>query len=96
MRYNLLKKHSTKAERIVYEMLKGLHIPFKHRWLINGREVDFIIRNRIVLEIDGHTQPNSQKNEMLVKEGYTPIHLRNKNIINKRDKLRQWLQISLI
>lgn len=93
MRYNLLKKHSTKAERIVYEELKRLHISFKHRWIINGREVDFVLADRIVLEIDGHPQLNSEKNEMLIKAGYTPIHLRNKDVIKKRDKLKLWLRI---
>ena len=42
MRYNL--KNSTRAERIVHEILKELKLPFRHRWLVNGREVDFIVK----------------------------------------------------
>lgn len=69
-----------------------MKIPFRNKWLIQGRECDFILRNKIVLEIDGHNQPNSEKNEMLVKEGYIPIHLRNKEIYKKRNKIRQFIK----
>jgi len=78
MRYNIKKRNSTKAERKVYEVLKKLHIPFRHRWLIKDREVDFVIGDKVI-EIDGHTQ-DSTKNEMLIKNGYTPIHLSNEQI----------------
>lgn len=94
MRYSILKKDSTKHERIVYEVLKEFKIPFKHRWLVQGREVDFIIGN-YVLEINGHDQ-DIIKNEMLAEQGYIPIHLHNseitrENIINfiKEIKWRQ-------
>ncbi len=79
MRYNLSKKSSTYPERIVYEVLKELHIPFKHRWLINGREIDFLIFDNICLEIDGHNQ-DTIKNEILAGMGYVPIHLHNKEV----------------
>lgn len=87
----ILKKHSTKPERIVYEILKELHIPFKHRWLIKGMEVDFVI-NKICIEIDGHQQ-NTDKNVMLANLEYIPIHLHNSevnrnNIINLIKKLK--------
>lgn len=87
----IFKKHSTKPERVVYEILKELHIPFKHRWLINGKEVDFVI-NKICIEIDGHQQ-NTDKNVMLANLGYIPIHLHNSevnrnNIINLIKKLK--------
>lgn len=78
MRYNIDKKKSTKQERRVYEILKELHIPFKHRWLIDGVEVDFII-GKYCIEIDGHAQDGS-KNEFLVNRGYIPIHLDNEEI----------------
>lgn len=87
----IFKKQSTKPERIVYEVLKELHIPFKHRWLINGKEVDFVI-NKICIEIDGHQQ-NTDKNVMLANLGYIPIHLHNSevnrdSIINLIKKLK--------
>ena len=81
MRYQILKKNSTKPERIVYEALKELHIPFKFRWILNGREVDFLIGN-VVLEIDGHEQ-DGEKNHMLAELGYIPLHLHNSEISRK-------------
>lgn len=98
MRYNILKKHSTKAERIVYELLKELRIPFKHRWLVDGMECDFLI-NQYVLEINGHEQ-DGLRNHKLVSLGYVPIHFSNEEIINDRNKIKQiitnlWKQISL-
>lgn len=84
MRKNILKKHSTKYERIVYEALKELRIPFRHRWIIGGREVDFVI-GRICLEIDGHEQ-DGIKNHMLADLGYVPIHLNNSEITKERIK----------
>lgn len=90
MRYNIDKKHSTKTERIVYEVLKEMKIPFKHRWIIGGREVDFVI-DKICIEIDGHEQ-DGEKNHILANLGYTPIHLHNsevtrENIIKLLNKL---------
>lgn len=85
MRHNITKKHSTKTERIVYEVLKEMKIPFKHRWLIQGYEVDFLI-GRYVLEINGHEQ-NVEKNNLMVKLGYTPIHLHNSEI--SRENIKQ-------
>lgn len=75
---NLLKKHTTKSERIVYEVLKELRLSFKHRWLVEGREVDFIVGS-LAIEIDGHEQ-DVEKNNMLLKNGYTPIHLHNQEV----------------
>lgn len=87
----ILKKHSTKTERIFAEVLKDLHIPFKHRWIIQGREVDFVLKDKICIEIDGHEQ-DINKNNLLAQLGYTPIHLHNseinrENIIKLLNKL---------
>ena len=93
MRYSIIKKKSTKPERIIYEILKELNVPFKHRWFLKGREVDFVlIGTNYILEVDGHLQSNSLKNEMLVKEGYTPIHIRNQDIYQKRYKLKKFIR----
>ena len=78
----ILKKHSTKPERIVYEVLKELKIPFKHRWIIGGREIDFVI-GKVCLEIDGHEQ-DGFKNEQLVRLGYIPVHLHNSEITREK------------
>lgn len=90
MRYSLTKKHSTKPERIFYELLKELKIPFRHRWIIDGREVDFIV-GKYAIEIDGHKQ-NSHKNIGLFKAGYIPIHFNNQQIIKDKLKIKTWLE----
>lgn len=75
----ITKRHSTKSERIVYEVLKELDIPFKHRWIIEGKEVDFLLFDNICLEIDGHEQ-DGERNHFLASKGFVPIHLSNKEI----------------
>ena len=90
---------STKAERIIISCLDELKIPFKHRWLVEGREIDFII-GRYAIEVDGRKRQSYVKNEMLKKNGYTVIHLDNSqtkqrsDLINYLKNLCQ--QISLI
>lgn len=78
MRQNLHTKNTTKFERKVYEVLKELRLPFKHRWLVEGREVDFIV-GTLAIEVDGHEQ-DVEKNNMLMRNGYTPIHLHNSEV----------------
>lgn len=83
------KKHSTKAERIFYEILKELKIPFKHRWVVDGLEVDFLIGKHVV-EINGHDQ-DPKRNERFIKLGYVPIHIHNSEITNNRGKIKSKL-----
>jgi very-short-patch-repair endonuclease len=78
MRKLLTKSNSTKAERVFAERLKALHIPFQHRVKINKKEIDFLI-GRYAIEINGHEQ-NTDKNEMLARLGYIPLHISNKNV----------------
>jgi len=75
MRINITKKSSTKAERRVYEVLKILKIPFKHRWLVKGLEIDFLIGD-YALELDGHAQ-DPERNHKIKSLGLTPLHLSN-------------------
>ena len=82
----IIKKNSTKAERVVYEILKELKIPFLYRWIIDGREIDFVI-GKIAIEIDGHKQ-DGYKNNMLVKYGYTPFHIENNEILKNRLEIK--------
>lgn len=86
MRHNVLSKHSTKQERIFYEVLKEMRVPFKHRWIIEGREVDFLLWDRVVIEIDGHEQ-DGEKNHLLAGLGYLPIHIPNSDVT--KDKIHQ-------
>lgn len=58
-------------------MLKELHIPFKHRWRIGGYEADFLLGDRIILEVDGHFQ-NPLKNKKFADLGFVPMHISNK------------------
>lgn len=87
MRYNIHKKNSTKTERIVYEVLKELKIPFKHRWIIQGREVDFVIGN-LCIEINGHEQ-DVEKNHLLAGLGYKPIHFSNTEILTDIEQVKR-------
>lgn len=76
MRILLNKRSSTKAERRFHEVLKKLHIPFKAKVKIGGREVDFVI-GKYAIDIDGHEQ-DINKNIMLITRGYNPIHFDNR------------------
>jgi very-short-patch-repair endonuclease len=80
------KKHSTKFERVLYEILKELGEPFRHRWIVEGREVDFIV-GKLAIEIDGHEQ-SPEKNNMLVQMGYVPVHFHNKEILTNREIIK--------
>ena len=81
---NIRKKHSTKPERILADMLIRNKIPFKFREIIEGRECDFVI-GRVIVEVDGTSHRHRQakdisKNEMLTKLGYIPLHFSAKEI----------------
>jgi len=90
MRYNITKKNSTSSERILYEILKKLKIPFRHRWIINGREIDFLI-GKYAIELDGHAQ-DEKKTLSLYRSGYIPIHLPNKALQEDLTYLEVWLK----
>jgi very-short-patch-repair endonuclease len=82
MRNQLLKlrvKNSTKAERKFSERLKSLRIPFRTKVKVNGREVDFIIKN-YAIDIDGRHSQDGSKNKMLVEAGYIPVHIINSSV----------------
>lgn len=66
-------------------MLKSERIKFKARQIIEGREVDFIV-GKLAIEVNGHEQ-DAEKNQMLVKKGYTPIHFDNKEVYQDRLKI---------
>jgi len=83
----LTRGHSTKAERKFMELLKELHIPFQTKVKIKGREVDFLIK-KFAIEIDGHPQ-DVEKNFLLLREGYTPVHFYNWEI---GQHLKEWLK----
>jgi len=77
----LQKGHSTSAERRFADLLDRNHIPFEVKVIINKQEVDFLI-GKYAVEINGHKQ-NTDKNEMLARAGYIPIHFHNTEINSK-------------
>lgn len=87
MRVLLNKSSSTKAERIFSEILKANRIPFKHRVILDGKEVDFII-GKIAVEIDGHLQ-KPLKNKWLYELGYQPVHYTNNALLRNRDAVNE-------
>lgn len=70
------------------EILKELHIKYRHHIKICGHEVDFLIGNRVV-EIDGHIQ-NKDKNKKLLESGYDLTHFKNEELNNK-ENIKTWL-----
>lgn len=86
----LKKSVSTKPERIFSEILKELHIPFRTKIKINGREIDFII-GKYAIEIDGHTQ-DGLKNHSLIQSGYTPLHFNNSEIFQDRLQIKKQIK----
>lgn len=87
MRTIIKKRNSTKSERIFYELLKELRIPFRYKVIIDGKEVDFLIDN-YAIEIDGHEQ-SSEKNAKLYELGYVPLHYDNIEIRTQLQSIKQ-------
>lgn len=90
MRPQLCKKHFTRAERIVGEILKSNHIPFRSKVLINNKEIDFLV-GEYAIEIDGHTH-SGEKNDSLLKAGFIPVQFTNAFVIKHRDILETQLK----
>lgn len=88
-RQYLTKKNSTRAERVFAQALNDLRLPFEHRAIVKGMEVDFLV-GQYAIEIDGHTQ-NAEKNLMLKRVGYIPVHLSNAQL-KEINAIKIWLQ----
>lgn len=86
MRNYINKKHYTRAERKFGRLLQELHIPFRTKVIIKGREIDFVI-GRYAVDIDCHQQ-DSSKNRMLMNKGYIPLHLDNYEINKSLNVIR--------
>ena len=83
----LRRGNSTKSERIFLEILKELHIPFRTKVIIEGREIDFLVKN-YAIEINGHPQ-YIDKNELLINNGYIPIHISNEDLFNNKNSIKE-------
>lgn len=84
----LQKNKSTKSERRFSELLKELRIPFRTKVKIRGREIDFLVGN-YAIEIDAHGQ-DVLKNQLLIEEGYNPVHFPNHSLKNSKE-IKKWL-----
>lgn len=81
----LQRGHSTKSERIFAEVLKENHISFRAKARIGIHEVDFLI-GHLAVEINGHAQDEERNND-LIRLGYTPIHISNEDLKQNRKRL---------
>lgn len=90
MRHNIKKSNSTKAERIIIELLKKHRINFEHRVRVEGLEIDFLI-DKYAIEIDGHAQ-DPERNKKIVNLGYIPIHFTNQEVYRFRGRIGEYLK----
>ena len=97
-RFQLLKLqkfNSTRPERIISEILKRNRIKFRAKVKFAGREVDFLVKEKFVIEIGNHPQ-DPEKNKMLLEAGYHLQQLTNQEIISQdRIKLNKYLLLWL-
>ena len=97
MRVNFDKKHYTKAERIFGEILKRNRIPFRAKVVVQGREIDFLLREKIAVEIGNHSQ-DKLKNKLLLESGLSLLFISNKELYEspslvEKHLLENWLLI---
>lgn len=83
----ITKTSSTKPERIFIEILKKNHIPFDYSVIVDGKEIDFIIKG-YAIEIDGHKQ-SQEKNQWLFEQGFVPVHYTNHALLKNRSGVEQ-------
>ena len=81
---NITKKHSTRPERQLADVLIRNKIPFEFRKIIGGREVDFVL-GRVIVEVDGvhhlrRIANEKKKNDLLARLGYIPLHFTAKEV----------------
>jgi valyl-tRNA synthetase len=111
--YELLKKNaknlrrfSTEAESVLWEMLraKKLGEKFRRQHIINDIIVDFVcLQKKLVIEVDGgyHTDPEIQKldtlkTEILNELGYKVIRFTNDEVLANIDSVLETIQKALI
>ncbi len=90
----LQKYNSTKAERIVGEILKRNRIKFRTKVRIANKEVDFLINDKFVIEIGDHKQ-SVEKNRYLLESGYHLKQLSNQEVYKNNNLTKfiiSWLK----
>jgi valyl-tRNA synthetase len=110
--YELLKKNakelrrfSTEAESVLWEMLrsKKLDEKFRRQHIINDIIVDFVcLSKKLVIEVDGgyHNNPEIQKldtlkTEILNELGYNVIRFKNEEVLINTDSVLKSIQGAL-
>jgi very-short-patch-repair endonuclease len=89
MRTIIKKTNSTKPERILAEQLKSNHIPFRHRVKILGYEADFLIRDKLIVEIGNH-KGNPIKNGLFLSNGYSVYTFSNQQVPQCINQIIKW------
>lgn len=83
------KRRETWAEKKLRKMLDKKGMPYKQHQFISGFEVDFLIKDKLVVEVDGyiHLKPEKArrdriKNNLLMNLGYKLVRFTNLEIQN--------------
>jgi len=80
----------TNIETLMRKELERKNIEFKQYWKIGTFYVDFVLKNKIVIECDGiywHSKPevkerDKRKNTFLINDGYKVFRFTDKEILN--------------
>lgn len=99
----IIKKHSSKIERILADLLIRNKIPFEFRKILNNTEVDFLVKGRLVVELDGvhhhlkrKQKSDASKNAKLLAAGYSIYRISSKEFrkdINRIiNHIKEWEQ----
>ncbi|MFV0592975.1 MAG: valine--tRNA ligase [Draconibacterium sp.] len=101
-----LRKFSTEAESVLWEMLraKKLDDKFRRQHIINDIIVDFVcLDKKLVIEVDGgyHNKPEVQeldklKTEILNELGYNVIRFTNEEVLGNTDSVINSIQGALL
>jgi very-short-patch-repair endonuclease len=89
---NILFKHSTKAEDVVFDILVGMGVRFRTQMVMGPFIVDFFVKNpRLIIEIDGgyhnnhHQKECDRKREVWLKHNFHTkvIRFTNEEVFTK-------------
>jgi len=99
-----LRNHGTTAEALLWNELKGKKTgrKFRRQHSIENFIVDFYCaEERLIIELDGarHNNPgiiikDEDRNEQLLKAGYTLLRFENSSVINKCESVIEVIKAS--
>ena len=67
-------------------MLQESRLPFQMKVIINGREADFLIGSRLIVEVGNHPGEN-EKNKIFLEAGYDLLDFSNDELREEREKV---------